>query len=111
MKIQGIKNMPLSQLSFEVQSGAKFVQYCYCISVIIVTLRRGTDIYFVKSGENRIVRGLVWTLLSLLLGWWGIPWGPIYTVQSIYRNFSGGIDHTAAVMHAIAGNASASAAG
>ena len=32
------------------------------------------------------------TLLTLVLGWWGIPWGPIYTIGSIYTNFNGGKD-------------------
>jgi hypothetical protein len=26
-----------------------------------------------------------------VLGWWGIPWGPLYTVQSLVRNTRGGI--------------------
>jgi len=24
------------------------------------------------------------------LGWWGIPWGPIYTIASLVRNARGG---------------------
>jgi hypothetical protein len=48
-------------------------------------------------------------LLSFVLGWWGIPFGLIYTVQSIYRNLSGGIDHTAAVMNAFAESAAKAA--
>ena len=24
--------------------------------------------------------------LSLLLGWWGIPWGPIYTIRALVIN-------------------------
>jgi hypothetical protein len=30
------------------------------------------------------------TLASLLLGWWGIPFGPIFTVSAVYRNARGG---------------------
>lgn len=25
-------------------------------------------------------------IISLLLGWWGFPWGPIKTIQSIFTN-------------------------
>ena len=25
-------------------------------------------------------------LKSLLLGWWGIPWGPIRTIESVFTN-------------------------
>ena len=28
-------------------------------------------------------------LVSLLFGWWGIPFGPIYTIWSIAENFKG----------------------
>ena len=57
-----------------------------------MTFRRSSDIYFVKSNENSIIKGLRFTFLSLVLGWWGIPWGPIYTIGSLYRNLSGGKD-------------------
>ena len=30
------------------------------------------------------------SLITLLLGWWGIPWGPIRTVQALYINLRGG---------------------
>lgn len=39
----------------------------------------------------RVTAGLPYSFCTFLLGWWGIPWGPIYTVQSIYRNFQGGV--------------------
>jgi len=45
---------------------------------------------------------LGFTLLSLVLGWWGIPWGPIYTVQSLWVNAQGGRDVTREVAAALA---------
>jgi hypothetical protein len=39
---------------------------------------------------------IVYTLISALFGWWGIPWGVIYTPQAIYRNFCGGYRQTIA---------------
>ncbi len=38
-----------------------------------------------------IISGLHYSLVSLLVGWWGIPFGPIFTVQAVYRNFRGGV--------------------
>ena len=38
-----------------------------------------------------IIAGLPCSFFTFLLGWWGLPHGPIYTVQSIYRNFKGGV--------------------
>jgi len=95
MKIQGIDGMSSDQLRFEIQRGAKLVCYQYCISVVVITFRRSSDIYFIPAGESAVSKGLQWTLLSLVAGWWGIPWGPIFTVQSLVTNFKGGKDLTA----------------
>ncbi|MBK8257757.1 MAG: hypothetical protein IPK82_34450 [Polyangiaceae bacterium] len=94
MKIEGIEGMDGQQLAMELQRGGKFVIYQYCISVFILTFRRPSDIYFVRAGESAVSKGLGYTLLSLVLGWWGIPWGPIYTVSSVITNLGGGKDVT-----------------
>ena len=85
-------------LQQEIQQGAKFVMFQYCISVLVITFRRSSNIYFISHSDNAVVKGLPFTLLSLVLGWWGIPWGPIYTIQSIWVNFSGGKDVTREVL-------------
>ena len=100
-KIRGIEGMKHGELDFEVQRGAKFVLFQYCISVVVLTFRRPSDIYFLRQGENAVVKGLPFTLLSLLAGWWGIPWGPIYTIQSVYNNSRGGKDVTQAVVDSL----------
>ncbi len=38
-----------------------------------------------------MTKGLGYTALTFLLGWWGIPWGPIRSVQAMITNFKGGI--------------------
>ena len=81
-------------LQQELASGGKFVVYQYCISILIMTFRRSSDIYFVPASENRVGKGLGFSLLSFFIGWWGIPWGPIYTIQSLWTNFNGGKDVT-----------------
>jgi hypothetical protein len=95
-KIRGIEGMKYGELDFEIQRGAKFVLFQYCISVVVLTFRRPSDICFLRQGENAAVKGLPFTLLSLVAGWWGIPWGPIYTIQSVYNNSRGGKDVTQA---------------
>lgn len=101
MKIRGIEGMRHGELDFEVQRGAKFVLFQYCISVVVITFRRSSDIYFLRQDENAVVKGLPFTLLSLVAGWWGIPWGPIYTIQSVYNNSRGGKDVTQAVVNSL----------
>ncbi len=65
-KIRGIEGMKHGELDFEIQRGAKFVLFQYCISVIVMTFRRPSDIYFLRQGENAVVKGLPFTLLSLV---------------------------------------------
>lgn len=86
------------QLSQELQRGGKFVIYQYCISILILTFKRPSHIYFVRAGEGSVAKGLGFSLISLLLGWWGIPWGPIYTIGSFITNFGGGRDVTQEVV-------------
>jgi hypothetical protein len=92
--IVGIHGMTPQQLAFELQRGGKFIQYQYCISALVITFKRGTDIYFIPADQSAVVKGLPWTILSFVVGWWGIPWGPIWTVQSLWHNLRGGHDVT-----------------
>lgn len=101
MKIKGIEGLTVADLQDEVGQGGKFVIYQYCISIIVMTFKRPSDIYFIKRDNSRVVKGLPYTLLSVILGWWGIPWGPIYTFGSLGTNLGGGKDVTTDVMRFI----------
>lgn len=98
MTIRGLEGMSDDQVRFEIQRGGKFVIYSYCVSVLIMTFRRPSGVYFIRSGESAVGKGLPWILLTVVAGWWGIPWGPIYSVQSLVQNFKGGKDVTAPLM-------------
>ena len=87
-----------SHLQMELQKGAKFIVYQYCISLLVITFNRSSNIYFIKSEDNAVVKSLPFVLLSLVLGWWGIPWGPIFTIQSLWVNLRGGKDVTQEVL-------------
>src|SRR5262249_35137055 len=92
-----IEQMTPEQLRFEIQQGARFVQYQYCISLLVITLKRFSAVTYVPPNESSVPKGIGFTLISLLAGWWGIPWGPIWTIQSIWVNCSGGKDLTPAI--------------
>jgi hypothetical protein len=94
MKINGIEGLTNEQIQSQIDRGARFVCFQYCISIIVMTFKRPSDIYFVRVGESAAGKGLGFTVLSLVAGWWGIPWGPVYTVQSLWVNLSGGRDIT-----------------
>ena len=97
MQVLGIEGLTPGDLQDEIRKGAKFVIFTYCISLLVVTFKRGTDVYFIKSGESALAKGLPWTILSTFLGWWGFPFGLIYTPMCIIQNLSGGKDVTAEV--------------
>lgn len=98
MEIKGIQGLTVINIQDEINDGGKFVIYRYCISIIILSFKRSSDIYFTKSNQSRVTHGLQWSLLSILLGWWGIPWGIIYTIGALVTNFKGGKNVTAEVM-------------
>ena len=101
-KILGIEGLSPDQLRFELQRGGRFVVFQYCVSVLILSFKRSSPIYFIRSGESPAGKGIGYTLLTAVAGWWGIPWGPIFSVQTIYRNLSGGKDVTNEVTAALA---------
>ena len=98
LKIVGIDNMSNDEINAELQRGAKFLLFEYCISVFIMTFKRSSSIYFVREGEGTIGKSIPFTMTSLLFGWWGIPWGPIYTIGSVFTNVRGGRDVTSEVL-------------
>lgn len=75
---EDMKSMP--QLQQELQQGAKFVMYQYCISLFVVTFKRWSKIYFIRHDQSAMGRGF--------------PWGPIYTLQTAWINIKGGKDIT-----------------
>jgi hypothetical protein len=76
--------------------GGRLVFYEYCISLLFITLRRTSRLHYLRPGESGLMKGLPYTCLTLLLGWWGIPWGIIYTPLAVLTNLTGGRDVTKA---------------
>jgi hypothetical protein len=97
-KIQGVRGMTIAAVRSAVSGGARFRAFPYCESWLIVSFRRISDPVLVKPGEAMLRAGGTQVLHSLLFGWWGFPWGPIWTVSTIWRTLHGGIDVTDAVM-------------
>lgn len=94
MRIARGKDLTLEEVDDTLAAGGRLVFYEYCISLIIITLRRPSAIVLLRPGELGLWRGLPYVGISLLLGWWGIPWGIIYTPLTIITNLAGGRDVT-----------------
>ena len=84
-----------------VSRGYRFVRFERCTSFLIATIRHESRIYLTENWQGRYLRGLGYSLLSLLLGPWGVPWGLFLTAQSLWTNLTGGIDVTDDVLAAI----------
>ncbi len=97
VRIRGIERLTPAQVEQELAAGGRFVFYEYCISLIVISLRRPTDVYFLHPGDKGLSKGMRYSLVSLLLGWWGVPWGLVYTPLTLITNLSGGCDITAQV--------------
>lgn len=97
--IKNTEGLTTDQINYELQRGGKFVVFSYTISIIILTFRRGSDIYFIKADESTFKYSWKYSLLTFFLGWWGFPFGPIYSIMSFYRNFVGGTNVTAEVLN------------
>ena len=94
VKIKNIEGLTVDEINHEISKGAKFVAFQYCISIFVMTFKRGSSIYFIRSGESTLKHSLVFTLITLLFGWWGFPWGPVYSISSLSINPAGGKDLT-----------------
>ena len=101
MEINGLENISMQQLSQEVMRGGKFVVFEYCVSLLIITLKRPSGVYFIRADEGTFGKSISFTIISLIMGWWGIPWGPIYTIGSLITNLGGGKDVTLEMMNAL----------
>jgi hypothetical protein len=75
MKIVGLDGLSDAQIRDDLANGARFVVYFYCVSILVLTFKQPSSIHFIRPGQSAAARGLGFTLLSLVLGWWGIPWG------------------------------------
>ncbi len=65
-------------------SHTRLIRYQWCISIIIITLTRGSSFH---AEEDKAAPLILSNLITLFGGWWGIPWGPIRSVQCFIENF------------------------
>lgn len=94
MAIKNADGLTDQQIIQGIQNGGKLVVFKYAVSIVIMTFNPNTDVHYIRPGESTIKFSIGYTLLTLVMGWWGFPWGPIYTIGSLYHNLSGGKDVT-----------------
>lgn len=82
-------------------NGHRFVVYQYAISVVVYSFRHPTRMYSSKTRSQAILKGLPWTFLTFLLGWWAFPAGPVFTINCLTANLSGGVDVSSDILEYI----------
>lgn len=101
MKIIGTEGLTTQQIDAELAQGAKFVVYPYCVSILVMTFKRASAIHYIRPGESASAKALPYVLISLFFGWWGFPWGLIWTPATLTTSLRGGKDVTQQLMAAI----------
>ncbi|MBA2225749.1 hypothetical protein [Thermogemmata fonticola] len=78
----------------------RWVCYEICYSFMLATVVCRSRPVATHSWKQRLSYGIGYSLLALLLGPWGIPWGIFHTLRILWLNLTGGIDVTPHVSQA-----------
>jgi hypothetical protein len=95
VQVRGVHNLTTDEIRAELRAGGRLVFFETCVSLLFVSRRWASDLYLLRTGERGLWRGLPYSLLTLFLGWWGLPWGLVSTPQVLLVNLGGGHDVTA----------------
>jgi hypothetical protein len=71
-----------------VSAQPRYIIFWYVISLLFVTSRRTMQGVFCPSCAPK--RAVQASAITWMLGWWGFPWGPIWTIGALYRNLLSG---------------------
>lgn len=101
--LAGTEGMTLHQIEDDVLRGGRFRIFRYNFSLVIISFQRSSGIQYIRSGHGPGAHAWPWTLLSMVVGWWGIPWGIFFTIHTLYTNCMGGKDVTRELLAAVLG--------
>lgn len=80
-------------LTFEgkrITAETELTQFQAAMSFLVATFELRSR-YYVIGEEATAAKSAYFTLCSLVFGWWGFPWGPIFTVRFVVSNLQGGV--------------------
>lgn len=98
----------LTEAEREVVCGGRFVAYEYCWSLLL-SFKHTSRPLLLRAGNDGFGAALRYSLISLCLGWWGMP-GPVWVFTTLRQNARGGHDVTLATLTQQVGHARAAAA-
>lgn len=86
---QDIRRTGIDRDGVIVTLDTEVVQYRLALSLVLLDASLTSRPFFVESPEAASTRRL-FNVLSLTLGWWGFPAGPIHTLGALSTNLRGG---------------------
>jgi hypothetical protein len=95
------RSLSSAELLEEIKAGGRLISYSYCIAVLFMSFKRQSRPRLIRAGRSATIGALPWIAATLFGGWWGIPWGPIWSIQCIVRNMRGGYDMTDRIVDAL----------
>jgi hypothetical protein len=93
-EIPGLEWMTKEEIKMQVQAGAKFVVFEYCISFFSRAGKRSSRICFIKPKESYIDKSIGYSAISLIFGWLS----PVKLYKILRTNLSGGREVTQEVL-------------
>ena len=102
--IPGTEGLTAGQVVELCRRGGRFVIWQYAVSIVVMSFRRTSGVRFLRPGQSGAGDCLKYSLISGAVGWWGIPWGIVFTLSSLFRNMSGGQDVTEPLLKGLVGS-------
>lgn len=82
---------PITEQTAHQPPGARRVRFELCASFLLATVRWASAPRDTRSAWQRVWVGLPYSAACLLLGPWGLPWGPAWTAAAVWTNLTGGV--------------------
>jgi Fe-S cluster assembly iron-binding protein IscA len=87
---EAIRNGKVSLDGTTITEDTELTRFQAAVSLVVVSFTFRSR-YHVVGEMDTVAKGIGFTLFSLLFGWWGVPWGPIFTVIAVVSNLRGGL--------------------
>jgi len=88
-----LKTGPILYEGIYLTPDTEITRFDLCIGLVLFCIRDRSR-YFIKGHHNIFAYGLLFSVVTFLLGWIGLPAGPVYTVKALAANIRGGHKQT-----------------
>lgn len=89
-KIRNVGNISDLEVYNRIENGSRLVKYTWVVSLLFVTFNNDTKLFLVNKNQKGVRQGIIFSIITILFGWWGIPSGPGRSIKALKSNFSGG---------------------